>query len=83
MPGGFQIGYVDGTGANGDLVTDNLGIGNVTMTNLTMGLATNDTGNTMGVMGLSPGDSMMIDAMYNQSLIGSRSFSIWMDGIGM
>ncbi|KAF1989122.1 acid protease [Aulographum hederae CBS 113979] len=53
----FDISYVDGTQILGDYVTDNFGVGGATVTNMTMGIATqmtltDDVSSVQGIMGV-------------------------------
>jgi hypothetical protein len=91
---GFRVKYGDQSGATGDFITDNFGIGGVTIQNLTMGLATKTTTGS-GLMGIGydtleagyqAGDlkqpyKSIIDTMLVQGLINTKSYSLYLDDL--
>lgn len=93
IPHGFQIQYMDGSGANGDFFTDVLEVAGARLTNFTMGLGTdlyNQTGDeAVGVLGISyraveavPSGSFYDNlpyALVNQGIIKSEAYSLWLD----
>lgn len=89
---GFQVSYGDGTGASGDFVSDNFGIGGTTIQNLILGLV-NQTTTGSGLMGIgydvnehnvtsgastTPYKSIM-DTMFDQGLIATKAYSLYLD----
>jgi Eukaryotic aspartyl protease len=90
VPGGFSITYDDGSDKYGDYVSDNLAISGVTIQALEMGLALGGTdSDTFGIMGLgfdaleatSSKYPSIMDDMVSQGLIGSLSYSLWLDDL--
>ena len=91
-----MIQYADGTGAQGDYITDNFAIGGATVKALEMGLAYNVTLDT-GLMGIgydtneASTDSStettpfqypsIIDTMVSQGLISSKAYSLYLDDL--
>lgn len=93
-PDDFSISYADGSGVDGDYFTDNLGFNGQTIKNLTMGVALDAyAGTTTGVMGVgftsneanySAGGALypsIIDQMVSENIIGSHSYSLWLDDL--
>lgn len=91
---GFSVKYGDTSGATGDFITDNFGIGGVTIQNLIMGLATQTTTGSglMGIgydtleAGFQNGDlskpyKSIIDTMVDQGLINTKSYSLYLDDL--
>lgn len=86
----FNVSYVDGTGASGDYVTDDIGIGGKTLKALQFGVGYIST-TPEGILGigyqndeglLSRGGkeySNLPMAMVNGGFIKSNAFSIWLD----
>jgi hypothetical protein len=74
----FSITYQDGSGANGNYMTDVLSIGDISLTGQQMGLATNTT-NPLGLIGLgfgkskSAGFSYLIPANVSQILASHQA----------
>jgi len=90
VPGGFSISYDDGSNKHGDYVSDNLAIRGVTIQALEMGLAVGGSdSDTYGIMGLgfdtleatSSKYPSIMDDMVSQGLIGSLSYSLWLDDL--
>jgi hypothetical protein len=86
----FQVSYGDGSGATGEFVSDNFGIGGATIQNLIMGLVDQTTTGS-GLMGIgydvlefnvttgaAPYPSI-IDTMFNQGLIATKAYSLFLD----
>jgi len=91
-PGAFNISYVDGTSATGDYFTDNFHIGNITVKNQQMGLAT-DTDIPAGIMGVgydvneailavqtTPYPSI-IDTLQKQGFTNTKAYSLWLNDL--
>lgn len=86
VPGGFQIEYLDGSGASGDYIKDKFNIGGATINALQMGLA-NKTATGTGVLGIgfraneatASEYPNLIDQMLNQSLIPTRAYSLYLN----
>ena len=85
--GDFKITYVDETGASGDYFTDNVSLGGgKTITGLQMGLARKSTSN-WGMLGIGMPGALssateypnIIDMMYNQKLISTKAYSLYLD----
>ena len=89
--GDFSITYFDNSGATGYYVGDTVSIGSATVTNVTLGVATSSTdmSNRYSVMGIgldatqssSVKHAGFIDNLYDQGLIASHSYSIYLDDI--
>jgi hypothetical protein len=93
--GGFNIRYMGG-GSNvvGDFFSDDLNIGGINVEKLTMSVATNTTDVTSGVLGIGLSTreysamlgqtpyKNILDEMVDQGFINSRSYSLWLDGLG-
>ena len=93
--GGFQASYADSSKVLGDFISDTLSIGGKAMPNFTMGYGSQITGVPAGIVGVGL-DALenevqhggkpytgFIDAMVDNSLINSRSFSLWLDDLSM
>ncbi|TAQ88566.1 hypothetical protein B7494_g3109 [Chlorociboria aeruginascens] len=86
--GGFQIQYEDGSGSEGDYITDNLVIGGTTVANLQMGLAYNTTV-PIGLLGIGYDTNEasqsvypnIIDDMFSQGLITTKAYSLYLDDL--
>ncbi|KAL2167005.1 hypothetical protein VTG60DRAFT_1872 [Thermothelomyces hinnuleus] len=84
--GGFKITYLDGGTASGDYITDHFTIGGVTVHSLQMACVTKAVRGT-GILGLGFSISErastkypnIIDEMYNQGLIKSKAFSLYLN----
>lgn len=91
---GFNISYVDGTGAAGDYFTDVFSIGGATVKGLEMGLATSgEIG--QGIMGIGYNTSEaniqtgngtiypnLPNQMVDEGLINSLAYSLWLNDLG-
>ncbi|KAL2150340.1 hypothetical protein VTH82DRAFT_8016 [Thermothelomyces myriococcoides] len=83
---GFKITYLDGGTASGDYITDHFTIGGVTIRSLQMAYVTKAVRGT-GILGLGFSVSErastkypnLIDEMYNQGLIKSKAFSLYLN----
>ncbi|KAB5517313.1 aspartic peptidase domain-containing protein [Coniochaeta sp. 2T2.1] len=83
---GFNITYLDGTGATGSYITDNLEINGVTVESLQMGLATS-VQRGVGVFGVGfPANEAaavkypnIIDELANQGFINAKAFSLYLN----
>ncbi|OIW31383.1 acid protease [Coniochaeta ligniaria NRRL 30616] len=83
---GFNITYLDGTGATGSYITDDLEINGVTIKSLQMGLATSVV-RGVGVLGVGfPQNEAavtqypnIIDELADQGFISSRAFSLYLN----
>jgi hypothetical protein len=84
--GGFDITYLDQTGASGDYFTDNISLGNsINVTNVQMGLAEKST-NNVGLIGIGYNASVaaaspypnIIDLLYEQGLIPTKAYSLYL-----
>ena len=92
--GGFSISYVDNSGVIGDYVSDTFAVGDITIKDMTLAVATEVQDATTGVMGIGfdSGESIvgnggrpyknLVDMMVEQGLINSRSYSLWLNDIG-
>lgn len=90
--GGFEISYVtEGSGVKGDWVKDDFSVGNITIKGFSLAVATQAEGLPTGIMGIGfPVDESnttqypnFVDQMVQQGLTKSRSYSLWLDDIGM
>ena len=96
VPNEFNVTYGDGTGAAGDLFTDDLTVGGVTITNQTMGLAsTSDIAyglmgvgmvGTEGSCDVQQGQTgycyaNLIDSMVSEGQINSHAFSLYLNDL--
>ncbi|OGM43157.1 hypothetical protein ABOM_008875 [Aspergillus bombycis] len=85
--GGFQISFdTPGIGVKGDWVKDDFSVGNMTIKDLEMGVATDAAGFNTGVMGIGFASSesnstSFVDQMVEQGLTKSRSYSLWLDDL--
>lgn len=92
--GGFEIQYgTAGSLVKGDYFSDNFGIGDMVVKNLTMALATEAENVPTGIMGISfPQDESitetgtqpypnLVSVMYTQGLIGARAYSLYLDDL--
>ena len=90
---GFNISYVDGTGASGDYVQDTVAIGGATLKNLEMGLASQGTIG-VGIMGIGYNTTEanvdtgngteyanLPQALQNAGLINANAYSLWLDDL--
>ncbi|KAG0646765.1 putative aspartic-type endopeptidase opsB [Hyphodiscus hymeniophilus] len=93
---GFYIQYGDGSGAEGDYITDNLAIGGVTVKTLEMGLAYNAT-LFQGLLGIGYDTNeasddaedeqdpfiypSIIDSMVSQGLISTKAYSLYLNDL--
>jgi hypothetical protein len=90
---GFNISYLDGSGAAGDYITDDITIGNETVRGQVLGLA-HDVTLTTGIMGIGLAENVasnslrasdpftyptIIDQMYSQGLINRKAYSLYLD----
>ncbi|KAK4540110.1 hypothetical protein LTR36_009775 [Oleoguttula mirabilis] len=76
---GFKIGYNDGRTITGDLISDAVNLGNMTVDSVTMAVATELIDWHMsgpGIMGIGS------EAGEAMGFINSRSYSIWLDDLG-
>lgn len=83
-----------GSKVKGDYVTDVLRMGNITINNMTMGVASSAKGLKYGVVGLGPAASQsatggnwgdyptILDHLVDKGQIKARAFSIWLDSAG-
>ncbi|CAJ2503878.1 Uu.00g112720.m01.CDS01 [Anthostomella pinea] len=84
----FSIQYVDGSGAEGNYIKDNLSIGGANITALQMGLAENSTINS-GLLGVGFSANVaatkqypnIIDMFMQQDLIASEAYSLYLDDL--
>ena len=96
--GGFTIQYdTPNSGVQGDYIQDKFGIGGMTIMNLTMAVATAADYVNTGIMGIgfdtdesiarSSDESTvypnLVDELFDQNLITSHSYSLWLDDLGM
>jgi hypothetical protein len=92
----FSISYgTPGSGVEGSYFQDTFGIGGQTLTNLTMAFATKAVHTDTGIMGIgfSLGESLegeegttyknLVEVMYDEKLIPSMSYSLYLDDLGM
>lgn len=92
---GFSISYADGTGADGDYLSDKVGLGGATVNNVTVAVATELYGWDLvspSVMGIgfetkeavtdTPPYPGVLRHMVAQQLINTRSYSLWLDDLG-
>jgi len=92
--GGFEIQYgTAGSLVKGDYFSDNFGIGDMVVKNLTMALATEAENVPTGIMGISfPQDESitqtsaqtypnLVSVMYTEGLIGARAYSLYLDDL--
>jgi len=89
--GNFKIQYGDGTGAIGDYFQDTLTVGNQSIMNFEMALATNTTipNGLMGIgyrhneAGVAKGNITVhpnvVDGMLSSGLIQSQAYSLWLN----
>jgi hypothetical protein len=93
--GGFNISYVDGSGASGDYFQDTFTIGGGTIHNFEMGLAL-DTTIGIGIMGVGYQiEEANVDtgngteypnlpfALADAGLIKANAYSLWLNDLGM
>ncbi|KAL3420227.1 aspartic-type endopeptidase OPSB 2 [Phlyctema vagabunda] len=86
--GGFDITYQDKSGSTGDYMTDNLGVGGVTIRDLQMGIAYNSS-IPFGLMGIGYSINVaaeevypnIIDQMLSQGLINTKAYSLYLDDL--
>lgn len=88
---GFDISYVDGTGAEGDYIKDDISVGGAVIEQLQMGLATEST-IPVGIMGVgfaaneavytSDRYPNIMDVFVSQGLIDSRAYSLYLNDYG-
>ncbi|TAQ87672.1 hypothetical protein B7494_g4023 [Chlorociboria aeruginascens] len=91
--GGFNISYVDGTGAAGDYFQDTFSIGGSTLKSLEMGLGSDST-ISVGIMGIGYNTSEanvetgngtiyanLPVAMVNDGLINTEAYSLWLNDL--
>lgn len=89
----FNISYVDGSGAQGDYVTDTLGFADVTLDNFQFGVGL-ESASTMGVLGISyslievqvnrAGGSEypnLPQALVNGGHINTNAYSLWLNDL--
>ncbi|OTB04011.1 hypothetical protein M426DRAFT_59550 [Hypoxylon sp. CI-4A] len=84
----FSIQYVDGSGAEGDYITDNFSIGGADIESLQMGLAENSTINS-GLLGIGYDTNVaaltpysnIIDEFQAQDLIAIKAYSLYLDDL--
>lgn len=88
----FNVSYVDGSGASGDYVTDNVGIGGKTLNALQFGVGYVSS-TPEGILGIGyPDDEGLTGrggkayanmplAMVNDGFIKSNAYSIWLDDL--
>lgn len=88
---GFDISYVDTTGASGDYIKDDFYVGGANIKQLQMGLATEST-IPVGIMGVGFAANEAVyeedrypnimDVFISQDLIGSRAYSLYLNDYG-
>jgi len=94
IPDGFMTAFGDGSSASGDFATDVIQIGDVAISNVQFGLASNvnsTTGYAVGLMGLGYSLNEASDVQYanmpevlrDAGVINSRLYSIFLNDIGM
>ena len=89
----FSISYQDNSGVTGDLVNDVVGIGNVNLKNITMGLAF-QASRPEGIMGIgyaadesiastNPGSvyANIVDQLKNEGVISTLAYSLWLNDL--
>lgn len=91
--GSFNISYLDGSGASGDYVTDDVHLGDDIVRMQVVGLAHNVTLNT-GIMGIGFTSNVaansgrndepftyptIVDSMYDQGIIQLKAYSLYLD----
>lgn len=93
--GEFEISYVDGTQISGQYINDDISIGGVNLTNVTMASATQTGDEGFGIMGIGfPADESsdtggqgsftypnIIDKLVSEGKINTRSYSLWLDDL--
>ncbi|CAN8100287.1 unnamed protein product [Discula destructiva] len=86
IPDGFTIQYADGSGASGDYFTDDFTIGDITVSDLQMGIA-DKTAMGTGILGIGfelneAADmtySNLVSTMVNQSKINTMAYSLYLN----
>ncbi|KAK3345952.1 aspartic-type endopeptidase [Lasiosphaeria hispida] len=86
--GGFEIEYLDGSGASGDYFTDNINVGTLNVKGVQMGLARKST-SSWGMLGIGYGSNVasstpylsIIDQMLKQGLIGIKAYSLYLNDL--
>lgn len=89
--GNFSAAYLNGNEVNGTYFGDNILLGGLTVNNLTMILADQASQNYYGYLGIGMIDQEVEDKNYynlpavlvEQGLIGSYSYSLYLDEMGM
>ena len=92
-PNDFNISYVDNTGSSGDYFTDSFTIGDASLENFQMGLATDGTIG-IGIMGIGYNNSEanvatgngtiypnLPDALVDSGTIKSAAYSLWLNDL--
>jgi hypothetical protein len=93
LNGDFEIKYVDGSGASGDYVTDNVGIDSVSVSNLQMGVALKSS-NVNGILGIgfTANEAQVIhlqrkpypnlsQRLVDDGVIATNAFSLYLDDL--
>ena len=91
--GSFSISYQDNSGVTGDYINDVVGIGNVNLKNITMGLATQATRGE-GIMGIgyAADESIastnpnsvypnIVNQLMNEGVISTLAYSLWLNDL--
>ncbi len=90
----FSISYQDNSGVTGDYFSDIVGIGNVALKNITMGLATSAS-RSEGIMGIGyDADESIVSSdpdltypniihqLKNEGVIDTLAYSLWLNDLG-
>ena len=91
----FSISYQDNSAVTGDYMTDVLGVGQTTLKNVTMGLAT-QASRALGIMGIGyiAGESIaasdpssiypnIVSQLKDQGVINTLAYSLWLNDLSM
>ncbi|KAK0724210.1 aspartic peptidase domain-containing protein, partial [Lasiosphaeris hirsuta] len=87
-PGGFEIEYLDGSGASGDYFTDDINVGTLNVKAVQMGLALRST-SSWGMLGIGYGSNVasstpylsIVEQMLKQGLIGIKAYSLFLNDL--
>ena len=93
-PNAFSISYQDNSGVTGDYFSDIVGLGNVALKNITMGLAT-QASRAEGIMGIgydadesivasSPNSIYpnIVNQLKNEGVTNTLAYSLWLNDLG-
>jgi hypothetical protein len=87
--GSFETSYFDQSSVSGYYITDTVSIGSATVTDVILAVATSSSINSFGILGLglqglessSVKHPELLDNLYSQGFISSRSYSIYLDDL--